>query len=771
MSGSGRKKYRIFCTAGEVEKFPPGVTVEETYRAFVIVEAAGEAITLIKTHHPVEEIKTPRPPPDIPGIPGLSRAVTAPKRRGPYTVVVRFRYPVRHPWIDELEKIGCTKVDTIGSSTLVVSCPNKTCLEGLKKMTNIAQLSEYVPTIQVSPVFIDDTDSPDSISGKKIKTGYTIPGILEANFFWQSDRDRALRKMRRKGVKGISKSGKTSLTIILPENENAAEVINFIAAQTGLRTLEEEKLMKLHNDKARVVIAHGVVTPGSAGPGLTGEGEIVAVADTGLDTGDPESIHKDFYGRIRDIRSFPINPSLSGLLKNPGGDDGAADLYSGHGTHVCGSIAGNGARAVELGLDPIQGTAPGVEIVFQAIEQTTKWNKKGKKVWAKAKKKPPSHGLFGIPGNIQELFQKAYDQGARIHSNSWGSGEPGKYDTKCQGLDTFVWNHKDFLIVVSAGNDGKNSVKGSGIDPTSLKPPAVAKNCLTVGACENNRTDEFPDTYGGWWPEKFPYAPFRADKMVDSIDDVAPFSSRGSCLTGRRKPDVIAPGTFVLSTRSSQIAVNNYGWHAFPAAKKDYMFMGGTSNATPLAAGCAALVRQYLRQSRNIENPSAALIKAAVIHSARYINYRSASPGSSRWADNEQGWGRIDLKQVLNPTSPTNVLFIDENPELQSGDMKKYEIEITDPGSLLRITMAYTDAPGADIINNLNLFLYDPDGKFYIGGDFKNSGAPDGDNNVEGIVIENPEPGKWSVHIVAGNIPLGPQDFALVISGGGVILK
>jgi serine protease AprX len=771
MNVHGRKKYRIFCPSGEVEKFPPEVTVEETYPAFVIVEAPEEAIKLLKEHYPVEEIKTPQPPPVIPTIPGLTEAVTAPRPRGPYTVVVRFRYPVRRPWIDELEKIGCTKVDTIGSSTLVVSCPNKTCLKVLKKMANIAQLSDYVPTIQVSSTFIEDKESTEGISGTKVKTGLTMPGILEANFFSESDRYRALRKMRRKKVKGISKSGKTSLRIILTESENAAEVINFIATQTGLRSLEEEKLMKLYNNKARVVIADGVVTPEPGGLGLTGEGEIVAVADTGLDTGEPEFIHKDFRGRVRDIQSFPIIPYLSPWLKNPEGDDGAADLYSGHGTHVCGSIAGNGTRAAELGLEPIQGTAPEVEIVFQAIEQTMNWNKEGKKAWRQTKRKPPAHGLFGIPENIQELFQKAYDQEARIHSNSWGGGEPGKYDVKCQGLDTFVWDHKNFLIIVAAGNDGENTVKGKGIDLTSLKSPGVAKNCLTVGASENHRMGEFTETYGSWWPADFPFAPFHADKMVDSIDDVVPFSSRGPCSTGRRKPDVIAPGTFVLSTRSSQIAVNNYGWHSFPAAKKDYMFMGGTSMATPLVAGCAVLVRQYLRQNRNIENPSAALMKAAVIHSARYINYRSASPDSSRWSDNEQGWGRVDLKQVLNPTSPSNVLFIDETPGLETGDMKKYEIEITDSDSLLRITMVYTDAPGADLINNLNIFLYDPDGKFYIGNDFKNSGAPDGDNNVEGIVIENPKTGKWSVHIVASNIPQGPQDFALVISGGGVVLN
>lgn len=769
MSVSEKKTYRIFCLGSESEKFPPDVTVEEIYPAFVIVQASEETIASLKKHYPVEEMRKPQPPPSIPGISGLSDAVTAPKRRGPYTVVARFRHPVRRPWIDELEKIGCTRVDTIGSSTLVISCPNKICLKQLKKMQNIARISDYVPLIRVGSTFIDGMDS--KAPGKKLEQ-FTVPGILEANFFSEKDRNRALKKIRKQGMGSISKSGETRLTIVLPESEEAAGVIQHIATQQGLRSLEEKKLMKLHNDKARIVIADSVVTPKPEGIGLTGKGEVVAVADSGLDTGDPETIHMDFRGRVRDIQSLSISPIYSKLLKNPEGDDGAADLYSGHGTHVCGSIGGNGARSIELNLDPIQGTAPEVEIVFQAVEQTMKWTQEGQISWLSSfGEMPPSHGLFGLPENIYELFQKAYDQQARIHSNSWGGGRPGEYDTQCQELDTFVWDHKNFLIVVSAGNEGRNTIKGKGIDSTSVASPGVAKNCLTVGASENNRKGEFNDTYSSWWPDDFPYDPFDSDEMVDSIDDVVPFSSRGPCETERKKPDVIAPGTFVLSTRSSQIAVNNYGWHAFVPAKKDYMFMGGTSMATPLVSGGAALVRQYLRRERNIENPSAALMKAAVIHSAEYIHYRHASSESSRWADNEQGWGRVDLEQVLNPDSSTNVLFVDENTGLETGDMKQYKIEITDSGSLLRITMVYTDAPGSDIINNLNLLLFDPDDKFYIGNDFKSNGSPDSDNNVEGIVLENPITGKWLVRIVASNIPVGPQDFALVISGGGVEFK
>ncbi len=405
----------------------------------------------------------------------------------------------------------------------------------------------------------------------------------------------------------------------------------------------EKTIPKLLNNEACQVIAKGVI-PSNPRPtmGLTGKGEIIAIADSGLDTGESETLHLDFRGRVNWINSYPIQPSLSAYVLNPDDDDGASDTYTGHGTHVAGSALGSGEQAQALGLSSIPtGMASEAQLVFQAIEQTPRWNQEGQLLWLiNYQTNPPNSGLFGIPDDLEELFEDAYDRGARIHSNSWGGGEPGVYNERCEDLDRFVWEHKNFLVLVAAGNDGQQSSSGiEAVDQGSVTSPGTAKNCLTVGASENSRQSQFPDTYGNWWPQKFPYAPFNSDGMVDSIDDIVAFSSRGPCEDGRRKPDVIAPGTFILSTRSSQIPSNNFAWGAYPPARNYYMYMGGTSMATPLVAGCAALVRQYLREIHqpSISNPSAALVKAILIHSAQYIQYRFAHLDSGPWADNEQG--------------------------------------------------------------------------------------------------------------------------------------
>ena len=62
----------------------------------------------------------------------------------------------------------------------------------------------------------------------------------------------------------------------------------------------------------------------------TGRGEIIAITDTGLDTGDPATIHPDFRGRIVDLSSWPVSPAFDDLVLNPRADDGPADLDSGH---------------------------------------------------------------------------------------------------------------------------------------------------------------------------------------------------------------------------------------------------------------------------------------------------------------------------------------------------------------------------------------------------------------------------------------------------------
>ena len=104
------------------------------------------------------------------------------------------------------------------------------------------------------------------------------------------------------------------------------------------------------------------------------------------------------------------------------------------------------------------------------------------------------------------------------------------------------------------------------------------------------------------------------------------------------------------------------------------------------------------------------------------------------------------------------------------------EVELRQRGSViapfseirgpLRIALAWSDAPGPTIVNNLNLIVTGPKGHKFVGNQRRN-GPPtlDGTNNVELVHVEKPAAGVWTVDVVGSNVARGPQDFALVSIG------
>ncbi len=278
---------------------------------------------------------------------------------------------------------------------------------------------------------------------------------------------------------------------------------------TGVRAVRSRALKRTSNDVAVGIMSTRRATRPSLG--LTGRGEIVAGCDTGLDTGDAATIHPDFAGRIVRIESYPVPTDLARWIDNPGGDDGASDVDSGHGTHVAGSVLGSEAASRQIpGQAQIRGLAPAARLVFQAVEQEVEWKS------ADDERRFGRYGLWGIPDDLAVLFLSAYRRGARIHSNSWGGGDPGEYDAQSRQLDQYVWSHQDFCVLVAAGNDGTDADGDGSINRMSVTSPATAKNCITVGASENRRTRFNAQTYGGWWPSDYPRSPYRSAPMADN---------------------------------------------------------------------------------------------------------------------------------------------------------------------------------------------------------------------------------------------------------------
>ena len=284
------------------------------------------------------------------------------------------------------------------------------------------------------------------------------------------------------------------------------------------------------------------------------------MADTGIGTGTAAGAHADIpAARVSSLFNWPGTPDFCfETIVN----DGAADVDSGHGTHVATAALGAG-NALGVG----RGTAPAATLVFQAVENYAVPSLLCSLVYGL----PDGYYLVGIPDDIGDLFQQAYTAGARIHSDSWGSEAAGDYTADSENADRFVWNHRDMTVTFSAGNSGVDLDGDGVVDEGSINSPATAKNVISVGASENDRQSHWECdpglgytacaaqggqnqifTYGASWPDRYPVNPLRDDPSAGNADQLAAFSSRGPTTDGRIKPDVVAPGTWTLSGYSDR---------------------------------------------------------------------------------------------------------------------------------------------------------------------------------------------------------------------------
>jgi hypothetical protein len=483
--------------------------------------------------------------------------------------------------------------------------------------------------------------------------------------------------------------------------------------------------------------------------GLFGTGQIVAVADSGLDSNVDWFVHFDNGTTVSHevtlaeqttppaLGTLHLNRKVIGNFVMPGAlaYDHADARY--HGTHVTGSVAGDRLANIDLGpagsisspfdagYDNDDGMAPNAQILFQ---DHSGFN---------------SDGEYGIVQNLdrQVIYQQAYDAGARIHSNSWGAATEGAYVFDDFVADTALRQFEDLLIVAAAGNDGDR-------DTNTTVSPSNAKSVLSVGALLHGNARE-----------------------------VAGFSNRGPTDDGRMKPDIMATGTFIESANGSTTAVTS---QIEPPTR---LTISGTSMATPITSGGVALMRQYftdgfyptgVAKPMDIHNPTGALMKAALINGA------NTDVGHF---NKDVGWGRINLSDTI--------MFDDSDKQLRAW-------ELTNSGGLsmnesiqfqlgvkteedLAITLAWYDLPQSfvvskQLINDLDLTV-EINGETYLGNVFIDAGVSevggsrDSINSVEQIRIPDPIAGIYTITVKGSNIPgdgsslSTRQGFGLVATG------
>lgn len=680
--------------------------------------------------------------------------------------------PLHPQWLERVESLGGELVEQLDEDHHLVRV-NASGAASLAAENWVDALLPYYAALKIDPslltqetqaalavpqgltaLALEEHIAPSQPSGDLLmarpETSHTDPGNATVQLFHGVDPSAAVKeRLEALGIEVVA---------VEPESlriEASPEQLATIAEMPEVRRIDPYAPFRLANNVAtgltKADVLHNHLN-------LDGGGQAVAVADTGLDTGLDATLMADFQGRV---------VSISAL-----GRPGNASDPDGHGTHVAGSVLGDGS----LSNGTVKGLAPAARLIFQSVLDS-------------------SGGLGGLDVGLARLFREARNLGAHIHTNSWGRDTDGAYDPDSEVADRFSFENREFLILFAAGNEA----------PRRVGSPGSAKNVLTVGASESRRT--LPPSV------RFPASPRvpsgfslpGIDLQADNEAHIANFSCPGPARANRRKPDLVAPGTWILSTRSS-LAEADTGPDGFgvsplfpngtgdesgvpshgeavglglpgrqirgagdsntpplpagaPAgAVEHYMYESGTSMATPITAGACALVRQHLTRDLG-HGPSAALLKALVINGALDLG-----PGVSAMS---QGWGRLNLETTLLP--PGGLVFSDSlGQALATGGLFTEDLEVLAPGAPLVMTLVWRDFPGAALQNRLLLRLIEAS----TGQETEAEPIAAIRNNVQKIAVDA-VPGRYRVEVEAISVNKGipeflpalRQDFALVVAG------
>lgn len=595
----------------------------------------------------------------------------------------------------------------------------------LRAFPFVTWVGEFPDKVKVSPELHAATQAPNArLLSMLSPAGMPGAGKEHVNIVLRRDVDSAAALDRIAAAAGVSRAGLdasngTVRTIV------DADRLDAIAGIDEVHHIEKSHQKQLWNNVARGILGAEIVATRTR---FEGAGQIVAVCDTGFDNGDAANPHPAFEGRVKRLYAL--------------GRPGDASDQNGHGTHVCGSVLGDGQSAT---YGPIRGCAPAATLVMQSIESA-------------------DGALGGLRDGVIPILEQAYGDGARVHSNSWGDTS-NHYSADSRDVDDFVWRNRDVVVVFAAGNAGRDGNRDGVIDSHSVGSPGTAKNCITVGASENDRPGFFYvasdfkfSKYGEGWPRQFPVKPISTDTMAENPDGLAAFSSRGPTADGRVKPDVVAPGTAILSTRSRATAAGS-GWGLSDDVM--YLFEGGTSMATPLVSGCAAVVREYLEQN-GASTPSAALVKALIVNGAEPLRGQYTPSETGVVPNHHQGFGRVNLARSVDVDDGSRLLGLwDEDRALDTGDEQTFRVSLPKPAKQLKVTLVWTDPAGETLQNDLDLVVT-AGGETGYGNAAPGSTIPDRINNVEQVTLAAVPPGDVEIRVTAFRCATEPQSFALV---------
>ena len=395
-----------------------------------------------------------------------------------------------------------------------------------------------------------------------------------------------------------------------------------------------------------------------------------------------------------------------------------------HATHIAGIMIGNGEGNYDY-----RGIATDAQII--SFETDIPWPEE-----------------FVIADMVFDYKRAINIYGADLASNSWRSPvdceDLGEYNSFSELIDKISVSYPGFNKVVSviwgAGNENAKQLCGFNNYDTMVSE-ASAKNTISVGSI--NSDNRGLSSFSSWGP----------------VDD------------GRLKPDVVAPGCNAESWNPENQDYDRVGvlstaeGGGYSRTTEEGGPTCGTSFSAPHVSGTVALMYQQFECSTpyGISEPLPSTIKGILIHTSEDLGREGP--------DYEYGWGLINATKAVDQII---YRYFREDELSSSNDKDMFNFTINNSSEDVKVTLVWDDYPAEPfvetaLVNDLDLSLISPSGNLYrpflLDPSNPSDDAITGRNfrdNVEQVVVENPEVGTWTIVVNATSCPQCEQKYSLI---------
>lgn len=201
-----------------------------------------------------------------------------------------------------------------------------------------------------------------------------------------------------------------------------------------------------------------------------------------------------------------------------------------------------------------------------------------------------------VLAGLQWMLDNKERYNIRVANLSIGTADTGIRDPLVRAVEA-AWD-RGIVVAIAAGNNGPL--------PGSVTSPGISRKVVTIGASDDTNAVQI-------WG--------------DTLEN---FSGRGPTSECIIKPDIVAPGADIVSCLSPSMSYRND--HDAKIIAQNYLRLSGTSMSTPMVTGAIALLLE--------KNPELTPndVKLIIKKSAVSLNYDQ----------NQQGWGMIDIKKMLD---------------------------------------------------------------------------------------------------------------------------